>query len=70
VRPPLWIALGVYRLVASLRKQLKREARMFTMLHLLSVRAFDQTPRPQRLAQADLPTLNHDAQNQLLLFTQ
>ena len=70
VRTQLWIAVCVYVLVAIIRKQLKIEASMFTILQILSVNAFDKTPLPQLLAQAELQTLTDDSHNQLLLFNQ
>ena len=66
----LWIAVSVYVLVAIVRKQLKIEASMFTILQILSVSAFDKTPLPQLLAQPELQTLPDDSHNQLLLFNQ
>jgi len=70
VRTQLWTAVCVYVLVAIIRKQLKIEASMFTILQILSVNAFDKTPLPQLLAQAERQTMADDAHNQLLLFTQ
>ncbi len=68
VRTQLWIAMSVYVLVAILRKQLKTEASMFTILQILSVSTFDKTPLPQLLANAELQTVTDDSHNQLLLF--
>jgi hypothetical protein len=70
VRTQLWIAVTVYVLVAIIRKQLKIEASMFTILQILSVSAFDKTPLSQLLAQAERQTLTDDSHNQLLLFNQ
>ena len=53
VRTQLWIAIGMYVLAAILRRQLKIEASMFTILQILSVNAFDKTPLPQLLARAE-----------------
>jgi hypothetical protein len=36
----------------------------------LSVNAFDKTPLPQLLAQAERQTMSANSHNQLLLFTQ
>ena len=68
VRTQLWIAVCVYVLVAIVRKQLKSEASLFTILQILSVNAFDKTPLPQLLANAELQTLTDESHNQLLLF--
>jgi hypothetical protein len=70
VRTQLWVALCVYVLVAIIRKQLKTQASMFTILQILSVSAFDKTPLPQLLAQAEQQTLTGDSHNQLMLFNQ
>jgi len=70
VRTQLWIAMSVYVLVAIIRKQLKIEASMFTILQILSVSAFDKTPLPQLFANVDLQSLTDDSHNQLLLFNQ
>jgi Transposase DDE domain/Domain of unknown function (DUF4372) len=70
VRTQLWIAVSVYVLVAIIRKQLKIEASMFTILQILSVSTFDKTPLPQLLAQAELQTSPGESHNQLLLFNQ
>ena len=70
VRTQLWIAVSVYVLVAIIRKQLKIEASMFTILQILSVSAFDKTPLPQLFANIELQTLTDDSHNQLLLFNQ
>jgi len=68
VRTQLWVAVCVYVLVAIVRKQLKTNASLFTILQILSVSAFDKTPLPQLLANAELQTLPDDSHNQLLLF--
>jgi hypothetical protein len=70
VRTQLWIAVSVYVLVAIIRKQLKIEASMFTILQVLSVSAFDKTPLPQLFANVELQSLTDDSHNQLLLFNQ
>ena len=70
VRTQLWIAVSVYVLVAIIRKQLKIEASMFTILQILSVSAFDKTPLPQLFANVELQTLMDSSHNQLPLFNQ
>lgn len=68
VRTQLWIAVCVYVLVAIVRKQLKSDASLFTILQILSVNAFDKTPLSQLLVNAEAQTLMDDSHNQLLLF--
>jgi hypothetical protein len=70
VRTQLWIAVSIYVLVAIIRKQLKIEASLFTILQILSVSAFDKTPLPQLFANVELQSLTDDSHNQLLLFNQ
>ena len=70
VRTQLWIAVSVYVLVAIIRKELKIEASMFTILQILSVSTFDKTPLRQLLARAELQNLTNDSHNQLILFNQ
>jgi hypothetical protein len=70
VHTQLWIAVSVYVLVAIIRKQLKIEASMFTILQILSVSAFDKTPLSQLLANIEPQILPDDSHNQLLLFNQ
>lgn len=68
VRTQLWIAVSVYVLVAIIRKQLKIEASMFTILQILSVSAFDKTSLPQLFANVERQSLTDNSHNQLLLF--
>jgi len=63
VRTQLWIAVTVYVLVAIIRKQLKIEASMFTILQILSVNAFDKTPLSQLLANIEPQALIEDSNN-------
>jgi len=64
----LWIAVCVYVLAAIVRKQLKSEASLVTILQILSGNAFDKTPLSQLLANTELQTLADESHNQLLLF--
>jgi hypothetical protein len=68
VRIQIWVALSVYTLVAILRRELKINASMFTILQILSVSLFEKTPLPQLFVNVDEnggPNPNH---NQLMLF--
>jgi hypothetical protein len=68
VKTQLWIAISVYVLVAILKKELRLEASLHTLLQILSVTLFEKLPLKQALTclvgEAP-PTL--DA-NQLILF--
>ena len=44
VRTQLWVAVGVYALVALLKKQLGSPATLYEILQVLSVSVFDKTP--------------------------
>src|ERR1700759_1587139 len=68
VKNQIWIAVSVYVLVAIVKKRLKLEASLYTLLQVLSVTLFEKLPLEQ--------TLTHDAPkgvtsmdfNQLNLF--
>jgi len=55
-------------LVAIIRRQLKINASMFTILQVLSVSLFEKTPLPQLLANIDETATPNHSHNQLLLF--
>jgi hypothetical protein len=53
VKTQIWIAVSVYVLVAILKKRLKIDASLYTILQILSVTLFEQTPILRALAQID-----------------
>ena len=54
VKTQIWIAFSVYVLVAIVRKQLKVEASLYTILQVLSITLFEKMPILQAfLATAD-----------------
>src|ERR1700761_195897 len=53
VKTQIWIAVSVYVLVAIVKKRLKLEASLYTLLQVLSVTLFEKLPLDQ--------TLTHDA---------
>ena len=69
VKTQIWIAVSVYVLVAIVRKQLRLEVSLYTLLQVLSVTVFEKMP----IRSAILPTPDQfdDAEdcNQLKLFT-
>jgi Transposase DDE domain/Domain of unknown function (DUF4372) len=68
VRTQIWVALSAYTLVAIIRRELKINASMFTILQILSVSLFEKTPLVQLFANINeeiTVTPNH---NQLMLF--
>ena len=68
VKTQVWIAISIYVLIAIIKKQLKIEHSLYTMLQILSVTIFEKTPILQSLAQLDHKEGNEDVLNQLLLF--
>ena len=69
VRTQLWIALGVYALIAIIRKQVKSEASFFEILQVLSVSVFEKIPINELFSQASLQNMESPSHNQLCLFT-
>ena len=69
VKTQIWIAVSVYVLVAIVRKRLRLEVSLYTLLQVLSVTVFEKMP----IQSAILPTPDRfdDAEdcNQLKLFT-
>ncbi|MEK7835694.1 MAG: IS4 family transposase, partial [Pseudomonadota bacterium] len=68
VRTQIWIAISVYVLVAIVRKQLKLEVSLHTLLQILSLTLFEKLPLQQVVA--DTPPEKNDLEfhNQLNLF--
>ena len=68
VKTQVWIAVSVYVLIAIMKKRLKLEASLYSILQILSVTLFEKVPINQALSGvlpvADMPA---DA-NQLILF--
>lgn len=53
VRTQVWTAIAVYVLVAIMKKKLKVELSLHSILQILSVSLFDKTPILQALSQSD-----------------
>ncbi len=68
VKTQIWIAIAVYVLIAIIKKQLKIEQSLYTILQVLSIIMFEKTPILQALAQVDYKKELGDSCNQLLLF--
>ncbi|MGZ6237936.1 MAG: IS4 family transposase [Syntrophales bacterium] len=68
VKTQIWIAISVYVLVAILKKQLKVDLSLYTMLQILSVTLFEKTPLLQLLSEIDPKQTENDFPNQLKLF--
>lgn len=68
VKTQIWIAISVYVLVAIIKKRLKINLSLYTILQILSVTAFEKVSLLQVLTQTEYETTNHKNHNQLLLF--
>lgn len=68
VRTQIWIAVTVYVLVAIIKKRLRLEAGLYTILQSLSVTLFEKTPLDQLLKNCTLTDEQHPQDNQLTLF--
>jgi len=68
VKTQIWIAISVYVLVAIIKKQLKLDASLYTILQILSVTAFEQVPIEQVLTNSDYSSEDPGSDKQLLLI--
>ena len=68
VKTQIWIAVCVYVLIAIVKKRLSLEPRLYTILQLISVTAFEKMPLAQLLSQTAMAIPIHDPDNQLNLF--
>jgi len=68
VKTQIWIAVTVYLLVAIMKKQLKIEASLYTILQVLSVTSFERISLNQLLTNAAYITALDENGNQLFLF--
>jgi hypothetical protein len=58
VKTQIWIAISVYVLVAIVKKRLRVEASLYTILQILSLTLFEKTPIEQLLNDEDLQNLD------------
>jgi hypothetical protein len=65
----IWIALATFVLVAIIKKELKLDHSLYTILQILSLTLFEKVPIYQALTQTQLPDLQPHDPNQLPLFT-
>jgi len=68
VKTQIWIAVSVYLLVAILRKRLKIDASLYTILQILSVTTFEKSPILQVLTDFEPMVDMLVTSNQLELF--
>ena len=68
VKTQIWIAISVYVLVAIVKKRLKTEASLYTILQILSLTLFEKTPLDQLLTNFEMQIAEPEINNQLNLF--
>ncbi len=68
VKSQIWIAVSTYLLVAIVKKELRIDLPLYTILQILSLVQFEKTPIPQALSGSDCRTQEPTCCNQLLLF--
>jgi len=68
VKTQIWIAISVYVLIAIVKKQLKIECSLYTMLQILSVTVFEKNTIFQALMQHNNQVNNSSQDNQLMLL--
>ena len=68
VKTQIWIAVSVYVLVAIIKKRLKLELSLYTILQILSVSAFEKTELFPLLSDENYKKQCDHNPNQLLLF--
>lgn len=68
VKTQIWIAICVYVLVAIIRKSLKLNLNLYTILQILSVSVFEKIPLSRLFDEETNVFENNGEQNQLLLF--
>ena len=68
VKTQIWTAIAVYVLVAIVKKRLKLEASLYSILQILSVSLFEKMPLAEALTNIPNPALAVDDANQLNLF--
>ena len=68
VKTQIWIAVSFYATVAIVKKRLKLETSLYTLLQILSLMPFEKTPLHQALARGGIDANLVDVDNQLNLF--
>ncbi len=68
VKTQVWIAISIYVLVAIIKKRLKLEPSLYTILQILSVTMFEKTSIYQVLTEINLANDNAQNDKQLKLF--
>jgi hypothetical protein len=69
VKTQIWIAVSVYVLVAIIKKRLKLDCSLYTILQILSISLFEKEQLAQALTSIDHDSLTLYPDNQMNLFT-
>jgi hypothetical protein len=68
VKSQIWIAVSVYILIAIIKKKLRLEASLYTLLQILSVSLFEKTPVNKALSCSAFKSEPDSSRNQLILL--
>lgn len=68
VQSQIWIAVSVYLLVAIMKKEMKLEQSLYTILQILSLSLFERMPIQQAFQNIELQNEKFSHPNQLILF--
>ena len=68
MKSQIWIAVSVYVLIAIIKKRLRLEPSLYTILQILSLTVLEKTPLEQLLNQNAHILLAQGSPNQLNLF--
>ena len=68
VKTQIWIAVSVYVLVAIVKKRLKLDYDLYTLLQILSLNLFEKTELERALSMPELRSNEEQIRNQLQLF--
>jgi len=68
VSTQIWIAVSIYLLVAIIKKRLKLEQELYTILQIFSISLFEKVPLNQLFNNNDYRNIENDNYNQLKLF--
>lgn len=64
----IWIAVSIYVLVAIVKKKLKLELSLYSILQILSLTLFEKMPIKQVFQGVELQNINESSSNQLKMF--
>ena len=68
VKTQIWIAIAIYVLVAIVKKELKSDRSLYTILQIFSVSLFEKAPLSQFLSEIKPQNEEDESSNQLVLF--